>query len=208
MKMMHLICAGALALALTACDSLPKQATDEGSVIKTVKKVDGSVETIENLSDYAIYAKRAGESKPMFEMTCPVQGCVLSSLKVNAPESGSKLAEPPKTMGARIADGFFSLGNNILDKAGGIAPWYFGAEVLKKGFDKANSSVDNSNRSVDNSNRSVNNDTSNRSTNTDNSNRSTDNSNRSTNNINCASGTPTGTTGQTGSSGAINCANK
>jgi hypothetical protein len=45
-------------LALAGCSTTPTQATDQGSVIKT--NSDGS--KIENLSDYALYAKTVTDS--------------------------------------------------------------------------------------------------------------------------------------------------
>ncbi len=177
---------------------------ETGSVIKTTAKQDGSTETVENLSDYGMYLKRTAETKPLFEMTCPPQGCQFASLKVNAPADKTNVAPPPappETEGTAFIKGMFGLGHDII----GLGPWYFGGKVLMKAFDKANASVDNSNRSVttntDNSNRSV--DNSNRAvtTNTDNSNRSVNNSNNRT----CTTGAPVGTTGQTGSSGPASC---
>jgi hypothetical protein len=201
-------------LVLPGCNTLPEGA-EQGSVTKTVKKLDGSVETITNESDYATFVRAKTDSKPLFEMTCPQTGCIISSLKVNSPDSNKNIAPPPEGLGATVVKGFFGLANSAMDKAAGVAPWYFGADLLKKAFDKANSSVtniDNSNRSTDNSNRSTT-DNSNRSTNTDNSNRSTDNSNRSVNNSNnrnCTSG-PAGngagttTGGAGGPSGPATC---
>lgn len=208
-----LLIAAAL-LVLPGCTTLPEGA-EQGSVTKTVKKVDGSSETITNESDYAVYLRKQGESKPLFEMTCPQTGCIISSLKVNAPGNDKGVAPPPDSIGVTVTKGFFGLANGMLDRAASVVPWYFGAKVLTTAFDKANSSVtniDNSNRSTDNSNRSTT-DNSNRSTNTDNSNRSTDNSNRSVNNSNnrnCTSG-PAGngagttTGGAGGPSGPATC---
>jgi hypothetical protein len=81
MKIIHAMLAFMLAFIHRGVPDVPTQATDQGSVIKT--NSDGS--KIENLSDYALYAKIASDSKPIFEMTCPPAGCVLTSLKVNAP---------------------------------------------------------------------------------------------------------------------------
>jgi hypothetical protein len=186
MKLIIHIAVGIVSFVMAGCSTMP-DAVDQGSVVKTTVKTDGSKDIIENLSDYAIYAKHAGEKQPLFEMTCPANGCVLASLKVNSPDSGSKLAGPPKSTSAIMAEGFMGMFNNLVDKATSVVPWYFGASVLKKGFDAASgksvttntttSTDDHSNRSVDSSNRSVT-----TTTTTDNSNRSvtTDNSNRST----------------------------
>lgn len=200
---LKLLAAAFVALTLSACATTGSAPEEGTSVIKTVTRPDGSVEKVENLTDYAAYARQASsEAKPLFEMSCPETGCIIKSLKVNAPsDNKTAIAAPPKTVGMAITEGFFSLGRDAI--AIGV-PWAMGAKVLNKAFDKANSWTDNSNHSVtntDTSNRSV--DNSNRSvtTNTDNSNRSTNNSN----NRNCQTGAPVGTTGQTGSSGPASC---
>lgn len=150
-----------VAFALAGCNTLPSEATAQGSLSRTITKKDGSVETTSNKSDYAAYLDKVGESKPIFEMSCPASGCVIASLKVNAPNSGGKVAPPsvPKSFATAFTDGLFGLGHDVLSQT----PWIVGMKVLTKGFEVANSSVDNSNRSVvnDSSNRSVVNDSSN-----------------------------------------------
>jgi hypothetical protein len=201
--MKSVIYAVLLAFVLAGCNTLPTEATEQGSITRTVTKKDGSTETTANKSDYAAYLDKATESKPLFEMTCPETGCVIKTLKVNAPSDGSKLSAPvvAESAGVAITKGFFGLATAVIDRAAGAVPFIAGAAVLNKAFDKANSSVttittntDASNRSVDNSNRSV-------TTTTDNGNRSVNNSN----NRSCQTGAPTGTTGQTGSSGPATC---
>lgn len=83
-----------VAIGLAACESAPKEATEQGSVIHT--KADGS--KVENRSDYADYAnvKLKLAERPLFEMTCPPQGCVVASLKVNNPTSGADILPPVK----------------------------------------------------------------------------------------------------------------
>jgi hypothetical protein len=188
MKIIHAMLAFMLAFILAACQTTPTQATDQGSVIKT--NSDGS--KIENLSDYALYAKIASESKPIFEMTCPPAGCVLTSLKVNAPQDKSALAAPvaPETASTVFVKGFFGLAHDVI----GLGPWYFGSKVLTKAFDKANASVTTTNTSIDSSNRSVNSDSSNRSTTTNTT--TTTNTNTNSNNV-----TRTCTSGQAGNGG-------
>lgn len=185
---------------LAGCAGAPTQATDQGSIIQT--KPDGT--KVENLSDYALYARISTESKPLFEMTCPPAGCVMLSLKVNAPMDKGALAAPvvPESLGATVTKGFFGLAHDVL----GLGPWYFGGKVLSKAFDAASGkTTTTTTTSIDNSNRSTNSDSSNRAvtttttTNTDNSNNSVNNSN----NRNCQSGNPTGTT--TPTSGPATC---
>jgi len=185
-----------LALAVAGCASTP---TDEGSVIKTTKKTDGSVETVENLSDYAAYAKTLTVSKPIFELTCPPQGCVFMSLTVNAPSDASKAAPPPDSQNVVMTRGFFNLAERVIT---GWVPFYYGASVLNNALGKANSSVttttntDNSNRSVDSSNRSINTTTTTTTTNT----------NTNSNNRNCSTGSAgNGGTGAGGAGGAAAC---
>ena len=125
---------------------------------------------------------------------------------MNAPDNGrSNVAAPPESVGVTITKGFFGLANGLIDRAAGVAPWYFGADVLKRAFDRANSSVTVT-TNTDNSNRST----------TDNSDRSTTNTTTTTttttnsNNRTCTSG-PAGTGGGTtaggagGSSGPASC---
>src|SRR4051794_40059528 len=57
----RLAVAVAAAAMLAGCNTLPKEATDHGSVVKTTEKKDGAKETIENLSDYAAYTKAKAE---------------------------------------------------------------------------------------------------------------------------------------------------
>lgn len=192
-----------IALALAGCSTVPTQATDQGSVVKT--NADGS--RIENLSDYAIYAKIATESKPLFEMTCPPAGCVMLSLKVNAPQDKAALQAPavPEPASNVFVKQFFGLANNVLS----FTPWYFGSKVLTKAFDVANASVTTTTTTTDNSNRSTNSDSSNRST----TNTTTTNTTTTTNSNNrtCTSGQAgtggqgTTTGGAGGSSGPTTC---
>jgi hypothetical protein len=86
----------AAVFALAGCSSLPDQATEHGSVTRTVVKRDGSREVTENASDYAAYTKAKLElaGKPLFRLTCPTTGCVIASLEVSAPNSGGDLAAP------------------------------------------------------------------------------------------------------------------
>ena len=195
------------ALALAGCNTLPTEATEQGSITRTVTKKDGSTETTANKSDYAAYLDKVSESKPLFEMSCPATGCVIGTLKVNAPSDGSKIAAPvvPETAGVVFAKGFTGLLNNALDKAAGAVPFVAGWKVLDKAFDAASGKSITTN-TTDNSSRTTINDSANRSstittTTTDASNRSVNNSN----NRNCQTGAPTGTTGQTGSSGPATC---
>lgn len=205
-KLIHVTLAFALAFILGACNTVPTQATDQGSVIKTSS--DGT--KIENLSDYALYAKTVTDSKPIFEMTCPPQGCVMLSLKVNAPNDKNSLTAPvvPESAGTMFIKGFFSLAHDVV----GLGPWYFGSKVLTTAFDKANSSVTTTSTSIDNSNRSTNSDSSNRSTttNTTTTNTTTTNTNTSSNNRTCTSGQAgngggTTTGGAGGSTGSPAC---
>lgn len=193
------------AFILAGCNTLPTEATEQGSISRTVKKADGSTETTSNKSDYAAYLDKVGESKPLFELSCPATGCIIGTLKVNAQGDSSKVAAPAavESAGVVFAKGFTGLLSNIVDKAAGAVPFVAGWKVLDKAFDAASgkSSVYTTTTNTDSSNRSVVNDSSNRSTNTDNSNRSVNNSN----NRNCQTGAPTGTTGQTGSSGPATC---
>jgi hypothetical protein len=94
---MKRFCAAAIAaIVLAGCNTLPDQATDHGSVVKTTVKQDGAREVIENKSDYAAYASAKLElaGKPLFKLTCPPSGCVLASLEVSAPGTGGELAAP------------------------------------------------------------------------------------------------------------------
>jgi hypothetical protein len=89
----------AAVLALTGCATPP---ATHGSVITT----DGGGVT-ENRSDYANYtqAKLALATKPLFEMECPTEGCVIKSLKVNNPNAGGDIAAPaapPKVESAAV----------------------------------------------------------------------------------------------------------
>jgi hypothetical protein len=193
----------AIALLLGACTTTPP--ADPGNVIKTTK-TDGTT-TIENLSDYAAYLKQAAESKPLFEMTCPPTGCVMTSLKVNMPSDKSSLQAPPPppdTASIVFMKGLFGLGHDVI----GLGPWAFGSRVLMKAFDKANSSVTNTTTTTDSSNRSTNSDSSNRSTtNTTSTTTTTTNTTDSNNTTHtCTSGTAGGTTtGAGGNSGAPTC---
>lgn len=213
MKLLHVgLMSVAAALLLAACDNLPTRATDEGSVVKTVRKADNSVETISNKSDYANYVDgvlKANEAK-VVRLTCPPQGCTIGSLEVPINGGGGEVKlgappGPPDTIGVTVVKGFFGTIDKTLGKVGDAIPFVAGAKVLGKAFDaaagKSNTTIDNSNRSTDSSNRSVVNDSSNRSTNTDNSNRSVN----ASNNRNCQTGAPNGTTGQSGSSGPASC---
>lgn len=136
MKTTKIIIAVMCAIMLSACNSLPNQATDQGSVVKTTTK-DGVTETIKNQSDYASYLERASESKPMFEMTCPPTGCVIMSLKVNAPVDPSKIAGPPSPPESLVA----VVVKETFGTLRGAIPYYAGMRVLTTAFDKANSSV-------------------------------------------------------------------
>lgn len=196
------------AFVLAGCNTLPTEATEQGSITKTVKKADGSTEIVANKSDYATYLDKVGEQKALFEMSCPVTGCIIGNLKVNAPSDGSKIAAPvvPETFGVAFVKGVFGLADKTLDKAAGAVPFLAGWKVLDKAFDAA-SGKSITTTTTDNSNRTLINDSANRSstitttTSTDNSNRSVNNSN----NRNCQTGAPAGTTGQTGSSGPATC---
>lgn len=207
MKIIHVVLVSA-AFLLSGCFGTAATKADENtSVVKTVTKPTGETEVTEQLTDYAIYAKSVGTKQPLFDMSCPDSGCVMKSLKVYAPDSGGKLAGPPKGIGTTLAEGVVNIVDKTIDKAAGAVPFVAAWKVLDKAFDAASgktitTNIDSSNRSsTDNSNRSTTTDTSNRSTTTDNSNRSTNNSN----NRNCQTGAPAGTTGQTGSSGPANC---
>lgn len=187
-----------LSLFLAGCAGTPTQATDQGSVVKT--NADGS--KVENLSDYAIYAKIATESKPMFEMTCPPQGCVIASLKVNAPMDKNALQAPqvPESASTVLVKGFFGLARDALS----LGPWYFGSRVLTKAFEVANSSTTTT--WTDSSNRSTNTDASNRSVTTTTTTTTTNNSNNRTCNGGAAApGGAGGTTGGNGNSGPTTC---
>lgn len=192
-----------IALILAGCESVPKQATDQGSVVKT--EANGT--KIENLSDYAIYAKIATESKPLFEMTCPPTGCIMMSLKVNAPQDKGAIQAPavPESVGNTFVKGLFGLANNALS----FTPWYFGSKVLTKAFDSANASVTTT--TIDNSNRSTNSDSSNRSTTNTTNTTTTTTTTTNSNNRNCNSGQAgtggqgTTTGGAGGASGPATC---
>lgn len=212
MKLLHVLLAALLSMLLAGCPTLPDKATEEGSVTRTTKKTDGTVETISNNSDYANYVNgqlKANEPK-VVKLTCPPQGCVIGSLEVpvNAGAGELKIAPPagpPEPVSTVIVKGFFGTIDKTLSKVGDAVPWIAGARVARDALEAASGkSVTNTSTSTtttDSSNRSIVNDSSNRSSNTDNSNRSVNNSN----NRNCQTGAPTGTTGQAGSSGPASC---
>lgn len=83
-----------VALLIAGCQHFPTPA-EHGSVIQTAK--DGT--KTENLSDNAAYYKTKLElaNKPLFEMTCPTNGCMVLSLKVNNPNAANDIAAPVPT---------------------------------------------------------------------------------------------------------------
>lgn len=115
------------AVMVAGCNLIPKEATEHGSVIQT--KADGS--KIENRSDYAEYAqgKITLASRPLFEMTCPATGCIVMSLKVNAPGQGSDIAPPaapPKEENAIVGTV-----RELKEFGLGAAPYLLGHSVVK-----------------------------------------------------------------------------
>lgn len=135
MKPTKLIFAALLVITLTACNTLPKDATEQGSVVRTVTKGD-STETIKNQSDYASYLEVATQSKPMFEMTCPPQGCVILSLKVNAPVNASAIAAPSQPMNPWVA-----IWDRTLGTAERLGPWGAAFGIAREGFKAASQPV-------------------------------------------------------------------
>lgn len=207
MKIIHVALIALVSFILAGCPSVPVK--DEGSVIRTETKVDGTVVTTKNLSDYGAHAEAA--SQPIFEMTCPPTGCVMSSLKVRG-NGESKIGvppAPPKSTTAALIDGFFGLANNII----GQTPWVAGTRVLTKAFEAASGkTITTVTTNTDNSNRSTNSDSSNRSTTTTTTTtNTTDNSVNNSNNRNCqtgngaSGGTGTTTGGAGGQSGPATC---
>jgi hypothetical protein len=87
-SLVSIILAVAVAAVVSGCATPP---ATHGSIITT----DGGKVT-ENRSDYANYtqAKLALATKPLFEMECPAEGCVIKSLKVNNPNAGGDIAAP------------------------------------------------------------------------------------------------------------------
>ena len=118
---------------LAACSAAPQ--VQKGEVVESG---DGKVTT---RSDYSVYLEKQTEQRPLFELTCPASGCVLSGLKVlnpNTPNIAPPI--PEKGIGMAIVEGGFSLLGDAI-KVG--VPWAAGAHVLGKAFDKANSSTTN-----------------------------------------------------------------
>jgi hypothetical protein len=98
-SLISIVLAVAVAGVLSGCTTPP---ATHGSIITT----DGGKIT-ENRSDYANYtqAKLALAAKPLFELECPTEGCVLKALRVNNPNSGGDIAAPaapPKIESAAV----------------------------------------------------------------------------------------------------------
>lgn len=103
----------------------------------TIEQEEGK--TVTTKSDYAVYLEKASEQRPLFELTCPAAGCVLTGLKVHNPNQ-TTYAPPAveQSWGMAFTNGMFSLASDAL-RIG--VPWIAGARVLEKAFDKANASI-------------------------------------------------------------------
>lgn len=155
-------------------------------------------------SDYDLYVQASTTSRPqtkMFEFKCPATGCNFTEFVAYTPsDTGKELQPPPKQDHPAVEFGKFFVGT-LKDLAMVGMPWYFGAKVLTKAFDKADSSITNTTTTTntDSSNRSTNNTTNTTTTTTN----TTEITNSQNTNRNCTSGTVTGTT--TPTSGPATC---
>ncbi len=173
--MLRVILSGIVLAILAGCASAP--VVQKGT---TIEQEEGK--TVTTKSDYAVYLEKASEQQPLFELTCPPAGCVLTGLKVHNPNQ-TTYAPPAveQSWGMAFTNGMFSLASDAL-RIG--VPWIAGARVLEKAFDKANASVTTSTSNLNaptTTNLSTTTNTSNTTSNTTNTTSSTSSTNTMTN---------------------------
>lgn len=136
---------------------------DAGTIIERELKDGKVISEKEQRSGYSEYLNKVTEQRPLFEMTCPQDGCKFASLKVNAPSGNSGnnagIAPPPVEPNAGVAfvQGMFDFGKHILNTGVAVAPWV-GITRIVNGLTGPLSvphSIDQSYHVSDSSNRSV-----------------------------------------------------